>query len=96
VALAETYSLQEARPAIGHYWSTKDEWNASIRAFLLESHLKKRTIQDELAALSTFSFQKLPIKKKLRNTQLRLDKLVFRLFPPKHVAFIKAASGQHK
>jgi hypothetical protein len=88
VGLAETYSLQEARPAIGHYWSTKDEWNSSISAFLLESHLKKRTVADELAAISLFDYRKLPIKKKLRNTKRRLDRLSHHMFPPKQVDFI--------
>ena len=89
VALAETYTLRAARTYIGHYWSTKDDWNASITAFFLESHLKKRTVEAELAALSTFDYQKLPIKKKVRNTQRRLEKLVHRLFPPKQVDFIE-------
>jgi hypothetical protein len=89
VALAETYSLQAARPYIGHYWSTKDDWNAGISAFFLESHLKKRGVEAEIAALSSFEYQKLPIKKKVRNTQRRLEKLVHRLFPPKQVDFIK-------
>jgi hypothetical protein len=89
VALAETYPLQEARPTIGHYWSTKDEWNASISAFMLESHLKKRTLEAELAALNSFDYRKLPIKKKLRNTKRRLDKLSHRMFPPKQVYFIQ-------
>ncbi|WP_133273170.1 hypothetical protein [Hymenobacter radiodurans] len=89
VALAETYSLQAARTYIGHYWSTKDDWNASISAFFLESHLKKRTVASELAALSAFDYQKLPIKKKVRNTQRRLENLVHKLFPPKQVDFIE-------
>jgi hypothetical protein len=89
VALAVTYSLLEARPTIGHYWSTKEEWNTSISAFMLESHLKKRTLEAELAALSSFDYRKLPIKKKLRNTKRRLDKLSHRMFPPKQVDFIQ-------
>jgi hypothetical protein len=93
VALAETYNLQEARPYIGHYWSTKEEWNASISAFFLESHLKNRTVEAELEALSAFDYQKLPIKKKLRNTQHRLEKLVRRLLPPKQIEFIEPSSS---
>ncbi|GGF15607.1 hypothetical protein [Hymenobacter cavernae] len=88
VALEETYTLEEARPHIGHYWSTKTEWNGAISAFLLESHLKNRTLEADLAALSAFDYQQLPIKKKVRNTQNRLNNLVNKAFPPRQVEFI--------
>ena len=88
VALAETYPMQEAKPYIGHYWSTKEEWNASISAFLLESHLKQRTLAAELEALADFDYQQLPVKKKTRNTQHRLNRLVSKLLPPREVEFI--------
>ncbi|MBO2013042.1 hypothetical protein [Hymenobacter negativus] len=88
VALTETYPMQEARPYIGHYWSTKDEWNASISTFLLESHLKQRTVAEELAALADFNFQQHPIKKKIRNTEHRLHRLVSKLLPPRSIEFI--------
>ena len=88
VALSETYAMREARPYIGHYWSTKEEWNASIGAFLLESHLKQRSVAEELAALDAFDYQKLPVKKITRNTQHRLHNLVSKLLPPREVEFI--------
>ena len=88
VALSETYPMQEARPYIGHYWSTKEEWNASIGAFLLESHLKQRSVAAELEALGSFDYQNLPVKKITRNTQHRLTKLVGKLLPPRVVEFI--------
>lgn len=87
VALEETYSLHAARPYIGHYWSTKDEWSEHIAAFLLESHLKKRTIPEELAALEEFDFQVAPVKKLLKNTRWRLYHLVDRIFPPREIAY---------
>ncbi|GAB3586693.1 hypothetical protein [Hymenobacter daeguensis] len=92
VALAETYPMQEAKPFIGHYWSTKEEWSASIGAFLLESHLRQRTVADDLAALDSFDYQHLPVKKKARNTRHRLNKMVGRLLPPRHVEFIAPAA----
>jgi len=83
VALEETYPLHAARPYIGHYWSTKDEWNEHIAAFLLESHLQQRTVAEELAALGAFNFRVAPVKKMLKNTHGRLVQLVDHLFPPK-------------
>jgi hypothetical protein len=87
VALEETYPLRAARPYIGHYWSTKDEWNEHIAAFLLESHLQKRTVAEELAALAHFNFRVAPVKKMLKNTRWRLHHLVDRIFPPKEVVY---------
>ncbi|GAA3936763.1 hypothetical protein [Hymenobacter algoricola] len=93
VALAETFGLQAARPHIGHYWSNKDEWNELIAAFLLESHLTRRTVAQEAAALADFDFRAVPVVKKMKNTRYRLEKLVGRLFPPKQVVFIGDADS---
>ncbi len=88
VALAETYGLHAARPYIGHYWSTKDEWSTQIAAFLLESHLKNRSLAEELAALEQLDFKRVPVKRRLKNTRYRLENLVRKLFPPKEIEYI--------
>lgn len=90
VALAETYGLHAARPYIGHYWSNKDEWSTQIAAFQLESHLKNRSLAEELAALAQFDFKAVPVKKRLKNTRYRLERLVDKLFPPKEIEYIGA------
>lgn len=91
VALAETYGLHPARPYIGHYWSNKDEWSTAIAAFLLESHLRQRTRAEELAALDGFDFRALPVKRRLKNTQHRLEGLVRRFFPPREIEYIEGS-----
>jgi hypothetical protein len=88
VALADTYGLHAAQPYIGHYWSTKDLWNAPISQFLLASHLQNRTLAQDLVALETVNFQALPIKQKVRSTQSRLEKLTHRFFPPRNVEYL--------
>ena len=88
VALSETYSMQEARPYIGHYWSTKKEWNEIIGTFLVESHLKQRNLEADITALDNFDFQLNPIKIKTRNTHHRLNRLLNKLLPPRDVEFI--------
>jgi hypothetical protein len=87
VALEETCPLHAARPYIGHYWSTKDEWNEHIAAFLLKSHLRKRSVAEELAALEQFDFRVAPVKKMLKNTRWRLHHLVDRIFPPTEIVY---------
>lgn len=87
VALAETYPLHAARAYIGHYWSTKDEWNEHIAAFLLESHLQNRSVAEEIEAINAFNFQVAPVKKRMKSTRWRLVHLVDRIFPPKEVVY---------
>ncbi|MCC2547789.1 hypothetical protein LJY25_15160 [Hymenobacter sp. BT175] len=87
VALDKTYPLHPARPFIGHYWSTKDEWNEHIAAFLLESHLQQRTVAEELAALAQFDFRLAPVKQRQKSTRWRLVRLVDRLFPPRETLY---------
>jgi hypothetical protein len=87
VALQEQFELRAARPYIGHYWSNKDEWNDAISLFLLESSLKARTVDEEVAALADFNFRAVPVKKMLKNTRWRLVHLVDRLFPPRETVY---------
>ncbi|MBC6697861.1 hypothetical protein [Hymenobacter sp. BT190] len=87
VALQEQFELRAARPYIGHYWSNKDEWNEAIGTFLLESSLKGRTVEQEVAALADFNFRAVPVKKMLKNTRWRLVHLVDRLFPPRETVY---------
>ncbi|SDX75357.1 hypothetical protein [Hymenobacter psychrophilus] len=89
VALEETGPLGAAAAHIGHYWSTKTEWNSAISAFLLESHLQERTVVEEVAALADFDYRALPVKHRVRSTQGRLEKLVRRMFPPRQVTYIE-------
>ncbi|WP_026236211.1 hypothetical protein [Pontibacter roseus] len=89
VALDHTYGLQPASPWIGHYWSTKDDWNEAITAFFLESLLKSYTLEQDIRRMEQFDFKRLPIRKKVKNTRIRLLKLVDKLFPVKPIAFVK-------
>lgn len=87
VALAERAPLRPARPYVGHYWSTKDQWSEAIAGFLIESHLQRRSVADELTALAAFDFRVAPVKRINRNTAFRLQRLVGRLFPPGEVRY---------
>lgn len=89
VALAENHPLHAARLYIGHYWSTKELWQEHIGGFLTESHLRQRTVADELAALTDFDFQAVPVKQLEKNTMHRLQKLVSRLFPAREIQYAR-------
>ncbi|MDX5420181.1 MAG: hypothetical protein LPK09_13285 [Hymenobacteraceae bacterium] len=89
VALEHTYGLQPASHWIGHYWSTKDDWNEAITAFFLESLLKTYTLEQDIKRMNGFNYSTLPIRKKVKNTRIRLIKLVEKLFPTKHFAYVE-------
>ncbi|WP_375416472.1 hypothetical protein [uncultured Hymenobacter sp.] len=87
VALAEKQPLHTARPYIGHYWSTKEQWQEHIGGFFIESHLRGRGVAEELAALADFNFGATPVKRLEKNTLLRVQKLVGKLFPAREVVY---------
>lgn len=89
VALDETFGLKPADQWIGHYWGNKDGWNNFISNFLLESLLKGYTLDQDIARLKQFDFLQIPIIKKEKNTKLRLQRFLNKVFPPKEVAYIK-------
>ncbi|WP_299703997.1 hypothetical protein [uncultured Pontibacter sp.] len=88
-ALNHTYGLQPARPWVGHYWSNKDDWNEAVAAFFLESLLKTYTLQQDLARMQAFDFSQFPIRRKVKNTRIRLIKLVDKLFPIQPISFVE-------
>ncbi|MHC2993031.1 hypothetical protein OB13_16140 [Pontibacter sp. HJ8] len=89
VALDKTYGLQAASPWIGHYWSTKEDWNEAITAFFLESLLKSYTLEQDIRRMASFDFRQLPIRKKVKNTRIRLLRLVDKFFPIRPVSFVE-------
>ncbi|MDB5197913.1 MAG: hypothetical protein JWP88_2284 [Flaviaesturariibacter sp.] len=92
VALEKYYGVQPADAFIGHYWSTKDEWEPVINRVFSEAYFKGATINDVIAQLAAFDFTQLPVKKLQKNTALRLNRLVGKLFQPKAVQYIKRLS----
>jgi hypothetical protein len=89
VALDKTYGLQAASPWIGHYWSTKEDWNEAITAFFLESLLKSYTLEQDIRRMASFNFRQLPIRKKVKNTRIRLLRLVDKFFPVRPLTFVE-------
>jgi hypothetical protein len=87
LALEKIYGLRPATPWIGHYWSNKEDWNEVISAFFLESLLTSCTHEQEIKRIERFNFAQLPVKKKVKNTRLRLIKLVDKIFPIKPITY---------
>ncbi len=87
VALQEVYGLQPAAGAIAHYWSNKEHWNRAIEAFLLTANFKGLSVDETIHALREFDFH-IPIKMRVRNTNLRLKSLADHLYPPQNPLYI--------
>ncbi len=80
IVLQEQEKFIECEKEIGHYWGNKEEWNAKISSFLLSNHLKNRTFKQEIAAISSFKLQALPVVVKKSNTAKRLKQLIDKIF----------------
>ncbi|MCC9166054.1 hypothetical protein [Pontibacter harenae] len=89
IALGYFYTIQPASNWVGHYWATKEEWNETISNFFLETVLKQYTLEQDITRLAAFDFSSLPIRKRVKNTRLRLMKFVDNLFPIRPTAFVE-------
>lgn len=88
VALSENGDLKPAENYIGHYWSNKEEWSVAIQRFIINSSLKNNSLETDVEDITRFNFSKIPILKRIPNTQKRLKKLVSTWFPSENIAFI--------
>lgn len=89
VSLNETYGLQEAKTAIAHYWSNKENWNNAIEKFLLSANFRSFTFEQTIEAIKDFDFNELPVKTRAKNTNRRLKNLTDKFFPHQDLLFIK-------
>jgi hypothetical protein len=92
VALEKYYGLEPAAAFIGHYWSTKEEWEPLISQVFLEAHFKEAPVEVIIQDLQEFDFLQVPVKKIHKNTSLRLNRLVNKLFGPKLVKYIDSTA----
>jgi len=91
VTLEHLVGIEPASPWVGHYWGNKDEWNAAIGQFLIASRLGKRTLDDDIALLRDFDFSRIPVRKKQKNTKLRLQRLLDQHFPLRETIYFANA-----
>ncbi|GAB3827085.1 hypothetical protein [Pontibacter rugosus] len=89
LALAKIYGIKPADKWIGHYWAAKDTWNTAIADFFLESLLKEHHVEQDIERMRHFDFKELPVCYKMKNTKLRLHKILDKVFPPKEVTYLK-------
>lgn len=88
VALQEVYGLVAADSCIAHYWSNKDEWDALIEQFFLSAHFQNTTPEQTFDLFRQLDTGNIPVRKRTRSTNLRLQKLVNRWFPSIPIRFV--------
>ena len=101
VALAHTYGLMPASDSIAHYWSNKEDWNAAIANFFMQSYLQNLSLAQTIDALKELDFSGLAVVKKTTNTNKRLQKKIDSVFPARDVFYVpnrlkEAPSGPNK
>jgi hypothetical protein len=88
LSLHKLYGLHTASNTIAHYWSNKGEWNETIEQFFISSYFKTKPPDQIIEEILKFDFNKLPIKKKLKNTNIRLQNFIQKIFPPENLSFV--------
>lgn len=89
VSLHETYGLEPAGGSIAHYWSNKEEWDSFIDQFFLSAHFHALSERETVQAFKQLDLRNIAIKKRVKNTNLRLKRLVQRFFPDRNLIYLK-------
>lgn len=96
VALEKSYGLEPAGTTIAHYWSTKEEWNAMISAFLLKAYMQDLSEEELLEAFLQLDLGSIPEKRIVKNTAKRLKKWIDQRFPDKKITYLDYAKSKKK
>lgn len=80
VATKEVCGLTAAENQIGHYWGNKEEWNEMISGFFTNVALSALSSEEILEKFKQINLTELPIIKQRKNTQIRLEKFLSKIF----------------
>ncbi len=89
VAIAEFGEIKSSNFCIGHYCENKLEWNEIIKRFVIESFLGNRSLDEDIALIQHWDFARLAIQKKIPLAQIRLKRIIEKIFPAKVIQQIK-------
>ncbi|CAN5786704.1 hypothetical protein BH11BAC3_BH11BAC3_45610 [soil metagenome] len=88
VGLKEIYGLEEAKPAVIHYWSVKSWWDKEITGFFLRAYFECWGYEQILAEMKLFDLTAIPYFQKVKNTNLRLKYLIDKIFPHEDIRYL--------
>jgi hypothetical protein len=87
ITLEKNYSLIEANNEIAHYWSAKELWNEQIKIFFIEAYFCKWDCERIIAQIQIFDIAKTPVFQKAKSFNMRLKRIIDRLFPPQNLQY---------
>lgn len=90
VALTENYQLKPAEDYIAHYWSNKPEWNRYIEQLFVQAGFRQYNFEQLSKLIGETDFSSIPFRKEIPNTNIRLQKLINKWFPPRNVSYLKS------
>ncbi|WP_196891545.1 hypothetical protein [Aureivirga marina] len=90
VATKEICGLTSAENEIGHYWGNKPEWNEMISGFFTNVVLSNLSFEETLTRFREIQLTEIPIIKQRKNTQIRLEKLLSKIFKYRNFEKIEA------
>ncbi len=84
LALSHTYgTISPANQWIGHYWGNKSQWNNAITAFVLQSRLEERTLEQDITEMKSFDYSAIPVRIKVQKKWVkRLRRMLDTHYPP--------------
>lgn len=88
VVLNNEKPLAAAEHTIGHYWGNKESWNEVITKLICEAHMQNLSIEQQMHKAVNINFTQLPIRKRIPNTRLRLEKKLQTLLPDKSQVYL--------
>jgi hypothetical protein len=88
LAFEKYYALAEAKSVIVHYWSAKEIWNKYIGDFFMRAYFGQWDYEKIIEELRFFDTTQLPAFQKVKNTNLRLKKIVDKIFPNRNHEYL--------
>ncbi len=88
LALEKYYNLQEAKSKIVHYWSAKDIWDKAINDFFIKAYFAQWNYEKIIEEIQLLDMANLPVFQRIKNTNLRLKKIVDKIFPNKNHEYL--------
>ncbi|WP_116105160.1 hypothetical protein [Lewinella sp. IMCC34191] len=91
IALTEAGPVATANSVIGHYWGNKRDWNALISEFFITHHLTATTLEAQIDAAGRTDFRTIPVYRKTRSKEAKLQAWLERRRDATARTFIPAA-----
>lgn len=88
LALQNTYGLVPAKDVIAHYWSAKEMWNKRLNDFFMQAYFGQWNFEKIIKEIQLFDASNLPVFQRVKNTNLRLKRMVDSIFPNKNPEYL--------